>query len=140
MRRFKFDKLVRDEVVYKILKSGAEPKYRYLDEKNYIDELTRKMIEEVSEFYEMEDVNDKLSELADMQEIVDYLLKAIGKTRKDLKDAQKAKNQENGSFRHGIYIDYVDCREGYEWMDYYLRNPLRYPEMNIQQTKTSALV
>jgi len=140
MRRFKFDKLVRDEVVYKIMKSGAEPNYRYLDEKEYIDELTRKMIEEVSEFYEVTDVNDKLCELADMQEIIDYLLKGIGKNKKDLKDAQKIKNKENGSYRHGIYIDYVDCRDGYEWMDYYLKNPLRYPEINIQPAKTPAMV
>jgi len=140
MRRFKFGKLVRDEVVYQILRSGAQPTYRYLEEKDYIDELTRKLIEEVSEFYQMDDINDKMTELADMQEVIDHLLRAIGKTKKELKQTQKIKNKESGSFQHGIYIDYVDCENDYEWLGYYLSNPVRYPEIKIEQTKSGVSV
>lgn len=128
MRRFKFNKLVRDNIVEKIISGGGNPIWRKLDQEEYIVELKKKLIEETKELDEA-NADEVLKELADAQEIIDNLVEAIGSSKKDLSEQQVKKNNQNGSFKNRQYIDIVEVADDAVEIDYYLKNSDRYPEI-----------
>lgn len=130
MRRFKFAKLVRDKIVEGIISVGNKPNYRKLRPQEYISELKRKILEEAQELTSIEDKEELLKELADLQEIIDNLLIALNISRKQLKNEQLRKNQKAGSFKKQLFVEDVEAKEeNKKWIDYYLANPHKYPEI-----------
>jgi len=129
MKKFKFSKLVRDKIVSGIKSVGNVPHYRVLNDTEYIEELVKKLAEESSELTKSP-AEDLLPEIADVQEIIDNLLKALKITKITLKIEQARKNKKAGSFKKKEYIDYVEANENSEWFDYYQKNPEKYPEMD----------
>jgi hypothetical protein len=73
--------------------------------------------------------NDLTEELADIQELIDILLKTLHVTKKDFNKTRKNKNIVAGSFKNKQYIDYADIKEDSEWIQYYIRNSEKYPEI-----------
>ncbi len=61
-----YNKLVRDGIPEIIARDGKKPVTRILDDKEYIDELVKKLGEEYEEFK----TELSLEELADIQEVV----------------------------------------------------------------------
>lgn len=131
MRYFKFGKLVRDEIVYKILKNGDLPKYRYIDESEYMSLLKAKMFEEVVELRDANDSEKIVQELADVLELVECILDSLGLKYRDLKSVQANKRKDNGSFRKRMFVEYVRCEENSKWLDYYVKNNEKYPEIAV---------
>lgn len=130
MRKFKFDKLVRDRIVEHIEKSGNKPVWKTLSDEEYVLELKKKIMEEASELLIDEPEGDELlKELADIQEIIDNLLAALGTSKKRLREFQKKKNEKNGSFRKRLFIDRVEAKDNAVEIDYYLKHPEKYPEI-----------
>jgi len=128
MRKFRFSKLVRDNIVEKIISGGGNPIWRKLSLEEYVVELKKKLIEETKELDEAKG-DEVLKELADVQEIIDNLVEAIGSTKKDLSEQQVKKNNQNGSFKNRQYIDLVEVADDAVEIDYYLKNSDRYPEI-----------
>lgn len=128
-RKFKFEKLVRDRIVEHIKKNGAKPHFRKLGDTEYIEELKKKVLEEAKEIPTVKDNNELVSEIADLQEVLDYLIKTLGVSKKELRRLQKVKNKKAGSFKKRHYIDYVETKKSGEWVDYYLARPKKYPEI-----------
>ncbi len=120
--KFKYDKLVRDNIPELIEKNGAKVNQKILNEKNYLIELKKKLIEEVAEMVDAKKKEDILNELSDVQEIVDNLLMALGCNAKDLKKIQIQKNKKNGSFKKRIYINYIKADDDFTWLNYHLKN------------------
>jgi len=83
MRKFKFEKLVRDKIVDAIIANGNHPNWKTLSDKEYIDELKKKIIEEASELINSEG-EELLKELVDIQEIIDNLLLALQVSKEKL--------------------------------------------------------
>ena len=131
MRYFKFNKLVRDEIVYQILKSGDLPKYRYLEEDEFLKKLKAKMLEEVEELCNATKNKEMIEELADISELVDELMKLRNIKKKELKSCQINKKRKNGGFGKRIFIDYVGCKSNSTWARYYQENEDKYPEINM---------
>lgn len=127
MRKFKFAKLVRNRIVEQIIRAGNIPHWRILSDTEYVQELKNKIVEEAHEIPEASGEN-LISELADIQELIDNLIKALGVTKAKLSDVQKKKNKTNGSFDQKHYIENAEVKSDSEWVHYYLKNPEKYPE------------
>ena len=130
MRKFVFNKLVRDKIVEQQQKGGAKVEHRILDDREYLTALKAKLLEEASEM-ELEDEDKLVAELADLQEVIDCILETIGKSKKDVALAQAKKNDKAGSFKKRIYISSVTVQDEDPWVEYYQKNSDRYPEVKI---------
>jgi predicted house-cleaning noncanonical NTP pyrophosphatase (MazG superfamily) len=128
MLKFTFNKLVRDKIVQHQIDSGAKPHYHRLDSSRHKAELIKKIIEEAQEISSANQENIA-GEIADVQQAVDDLKAKLGLSDVDIAKAQKAKNDKNGSFKNGIFVDYVELADDDEWVAYYKKNADRYPEI-----------
>ena len=128
MPKFRFNKLVRNKIIDHQIKAGGKPDYRTLSDQEHVTELIKKISEETAEIAEA--TPDQLaSEIADVQQALDDLKKKLNVSDKQVRAAQTAKNDKNGSFDQGIYIESVDVNEDDPWVGYYRQNPARYPEI-----------
>ena len=95
-------KLVRDKIPEILAREGK--KFRivaYLKGEQLLEELTKKLREEVEEF-----VNSKnLEELADILEVVDALSQCLGSSFEKVLELKKKKQLERGGFKDGIVIE-----------------------------------
>jgi predicted house-cleaning noncanonical NTP pyrophosphatase (MazG superfamily) len=130
MRKFKFGKLVRDKIVDSIISVGNKPTWKVLSTPEYIKELKKKIVEEANEVPRTDDTDEVIRELADVQEIIDNLLSALNVNKKQFSEIKKAKSIKNGSFKKRHYISDVETSdEVTKWVQYYLDNPDKYPEI-----------
>ena len=130
MRRFKFHKLVRDKIVQSIISVGNKPNFRKLTDKEFIQELKNKIVEESAEVPRTNDPKEVVKELADLQELIDNLLPVLGISKKKFVEIQKNKNKDRGSFKNRQYVEDVETSdEETKWVKYYLDNPDKYPEI-----------
>lgn len=128
MPTFKFDKLVRDKIVDHQIASGAKPAYHVLDAAAHKRELVRKITEEAEEILGAP-ADAVAEEIADVQQALDDLKALYGVNDADVAAAQKAKNDKNGAFKKGLYVDAVTVDEADKWVSYYRDNADRYPEI-----------
>jgi len=119
--------LVRDNIPEKIIKSGAKISQKTLNDSQYISALKNKLVEEALELKEAKKSPEIISELADIQEVVDNLLSALKFSASGLKKIQKEKNKKNGSFQRKKFINYIKVTEKYDWLEYHLKNKDKYP-------------
>ncbi|HEX8763434.1 MAG TPA: nucleoside triphosphate pyrophosphohydrolase [Candidatus Saccharimonadales bacterium] len=128
MPRFKLSKLVRDKIVDHQIKSGAKPSFRKLDPLEHKQELINKIIEEAQEILHS-DSGQVAAEIADVQQALDDLKELCGLTDDEIMAAQKEKNDKNGAFKQGYFIDHIEIDEKDKWTAYYRENADRYPEV-----------
>lgn len=95
-----YNKLVRDNIINIIKKENKDCNYKVLNDEEYINSLIIKLIEEHNEFNESNDIN----ELADMQEVINCLVKAKGYTLEEFDNIRQKKALKNGSFNEKIYL------------------------------------
>jgi predicted house-cleaning noncanonical NTP pyrophosphatase (MazG superfamily) len=129
MPKFKFGKLVRDKIVDRQIASGAKPQYRMLNEAEHKVALVEKIIEEAHEILQAGEA-EVAAEIADVQQAIDDLKEKFGLSAADIASAQTAKNDKNGAFKKGIYVEHVEVDDSDEWVDYYKKNADRYPEID----------
>lgn len=96
-----YKKLVRDGIPDKIRRNGEEPITRILDENEYLDELVKKLKEEVDEFSE----SRSIEELADIKEVFIAIRETLGIHSGELEDARRAKAKKYGRFKKRIYLE-----------------------------------
>jgi len=70
-----------------------------------------------------------LDELADIQEIIDNLLIALGTTKRRLAQVKNKKNDKRGLFKNRHYIEVVDVSDNAEVIKFYLKHADKYPEV-----------
>jgi predicted house-cleaning noncanonical NTP pyrophosphatase (MazG superfamily) len=103
--------------------------YYKLDQESYRNALEAKLAEEAAEVDMNADPNQVLAEIADVQEVLDAMTTAIGKTRADREAAQAAKRERAGGFDEQLFVETVALPDGHPWMTYYRDNSDRYPEV-----------
>lgn len=130
-RKFEYKKLVRDNILDSMLDSGSKVTYRELTGQEYIEALKAKFLEEAAEL-EPDDQDELFKEISDLQEVLDCLVAAIGKTKADVQAAQIKKIEKAGSFKRGIYVDTVSVRPDDPWLEYLSNNPDRYKEISSE--------
>ena len=92
-------KLVRDKIPEIIKADGKEPITRVLSEQEFLNELDKKLNEEVEEYQ----ADKSLEELADVVEIVYTICEARGYTIEDLMEIKAQKKDKRGGFKDRIY-------------------------------------
>lgn len=134
MRTFQLNKLVRDKIVQLQQVSGGEVNYEKITGPAYLQALVAKLKEE-SEELQASNKKELLKELADIQEVIDAIVIAIGETREQLQHQQAAKREKAGGFEEGLYIHSVTLQDSDAWAAYYAREPNRFPEITPSDNK-----
>lgn len=98
-----YNKLVRDKIPEIIHADGKQAKTRILDEKEYLNELIKKLREEVAEFEE----NLSIEELADIKEVTIALCEAMNIQADKLEEIRLQKAKTNGRFKNRIFLETV---------------------------------
>jgi predicted house-cleaning noncanonical NTP pyrophosphatase (MazG superfamily) len=131
MPTFIFDKLVRDKVLERCLEDPkVKTNYRTLDPQDYKKELIAKIHEETNEV-PIRDIRDDeiISELADVQTVIDALLKAYGISSEQLLQFKEKKFAKNGGFEKRAYIASIDLEDDSEWIEVFRSQPEKYREL-----------
>ena len=102
-----YNKLVRDNIPSIIISNGGKPYTRILDDKDYKDELEKKLLEEYNEVINTTNQEERIEELADMLEIIETLANVEGKELKDVIETAKNKKLKKGGFDKKIYLEKV---------------------------------
>lgn len=128
MIRFRLNKLVRDKFVPIYLKLGEKPVYHFLSHDDHIAALTRKLLEEAAELSTA--APQKIAEeLADIEQVLDDLREVLAIPRADISSIRRTKNKEKGKFRKGLYIESLELADDDPWVQYYRKEPERFPEI-----------
>lgn len=124
MRTFRLDKLVRDKVPDTMRAQGQEPIVRKLTGDELIQARHKKIREEAAEFVE----SGELRELADIIEALGVY--ALGSTvGPEVRKIQAQRRINMGGFDEGLFVETVSLPDDNEWIQHYLDNPDRFPEV-----------
>ena len=102
-----YNKLVRDYIV-DIIEKKNKASYIVLDEKQYKDELKRKLIEESKELDLTQDINELKEEMADVFEVLEALIKVYNIDIQDVLNIKEYKAKERGKFDKRLFLQSVD--------------------------------
>ena len=103
--RYTYNKLVRDKIPENInSEPGRKSKYRILNDKEYLNELNKKVIEEANEFIE----ENSIEELGDLMEVINAIMQFKNYKTEELHKVMKEKADKKGAFNNKIYLEYVD--------------------------------
>lgn len=103
-----FNKLVRDNIIDKITNNGEIASYRVLDDIEYKKELLNKLKEECNEVIDAFTYGqswDMVMELADVIEVINYLVKSINVNMQEVYDVAMIKKDKNGGFDKKYYLE-----------------------------------
>jgi len=104
----KYNKLVRDNIPKIIENDGLNYKTRVLNDEEYEVELRKKLIEEATELLKAKNVDEKIYELADIYEIIEYILMTNNIDKRKVDIARIKKNMKNGSFEDRIFLEHIN--------------------------------
>ena len=96
-----YNKLVRDNIDKIMIDKGLKPITRILSEEEYIKELNKKLLEEVKEYLESEEVE----ELADIEEVILAILDTKKVSRETLEEIRKEKVKKRGAFTRRLFLE-----------------------------------
>jgi len=96
-----YNKLVRDNIPEIMIQKGAQPVTRILNDEEYIQELNKKLSEEVNEYLE----SGEIEEIADIEGVILAILKVKNVSRENLENVRKEKISKRGSFDKKIFLE-----------------------------------
>ena len=98
-----YKKLVRDKIPDIILKEGSLPTTRILDDKEYIKALNKKLMEEVKEYLEAENIE----EMVDILEVIRAILDYREVTYEEIEEKRIKKAKKRGAFKDRVFLEKV---------------------------------
>ena len=119
-RKFKTDILVRNNRIQQMRDQGIVVNYQILDDKQYICELKRKIVEEANEVAVADTIEELSSEIGDVLEVIDHLIDVY---KLDIDNIQKLKTDKQnkiGKFDKRYKTNFVEIDEDNEAINYYL--------------------
>jgi predicted house-cleaning noncanonical NTP pyrophosphatase (MazG superfamily) len=102
-----YGKLVRDRIPEIIERAGKSATWRELSAGEFRLALRAKVLEEAKELVDASD-DALLSELADLEEVIEAILCSYNLSRDQLAAAQQRKNDERGAFTKRLFLESVD--------------------------------
>lgn len=100
-----FNKLVRDKIPEIIRADGREPVIRKLEEKEYIEALKRKVVEEATELAEAGKREDIVKEIGDVYEVIDALIMSMDLNKEEILKVQTEKRLKRGGFEERVFLE-----------------------------------
>lgn len=99
-----FNKLVRDHIPENISRGGETVRVSRLQGDLLLRALREKLVEESYEALDAKSHDAIIEELADVQEVIDAVLKQLGVTHREVQARQRAKRTKAGGFQHGYVL------------------------------------
>lgn len=99
-----YDKLVRDKIPDQIEQKGEGVEVVILKEEALLAALLQKLVEESYEALDARTGSDIVGELADIEEVVEGILRALQESPDVLKKERKAKRKRSGGFGCGLML------------------------------------
>lgn len=127
MLTFLCNKLGRDKIFELCQQQNIEIDAYIMNDTAYKQALAKKLQEEAEEVIASSSPDELLEELADVQEVIDALLKAHGFTSDQLRDAQLKKREKKGGFNQKIYISSFSMADDCPAKEYFSKQPHKYP-------------
>lgn len=98
-----YNRLVRDKIPELMLKEHELPTTRILSDEEYIEELNKKLEEEVKVYLE----NENVEEIVDILEVIRAILEFKGSTYEEVEEKRIKKAKKKGTFKEKIYLEKV---------------------------------
>lgn len=92
-------KLVRDKIPEIIIADGKKPITRILDNEEYLQELDKKLNEEIAEYQ----ADKSIEEMADVLEVLFAICEARGHSVEELMEIRNGKRENRGGFEKKIF-------------------------------------
>ena len=99
----KYNKIVRDKIPEIIQSKGKNCDVTYVSDKEAVDFLAKKILEEGKEFIE----TPTKEELADLYEVLDAIMAKKGWKKAEIDRIRKDKGGKNGLFKNNIILKTV---------------------------------
>ena len=96
-----YNKLVRDKIPDIIKAEGRTVKTRVLNDKEYRDELNKKLQEEVNEYLD----DNNVEELADIVEVVYGILSSMDVSIEEFENIRMSKADKRGAFKDRVFLE-----------------------------------
>ncbi len=104
-----YPKLIRDLIPEIIKKhSGKDAHVRRLDDDEFEEYLRKKVVEEAIELRHADSEHNLAEEIADVQELLDTLLKFKGISKEQINTVQDQKRTERGGFEKRLLMENND--------------------------------
>ena len=100
-----YNKLVRDRIPEIIEAGGAKANYRVLSRVEYIEELKKKLAEEVEELCNAATEEELIEEMADVRTVLDYISLTFDLDGAVMLKRRDQKHTERGGFRERIFLE-----------------------------------
>ena len=98
-----YNKLVRDKIPEIIGAKSEKAKIRILNDTEYKKELDKKLVEEVNEYLEAENIE----EMVDILEVIRAILEHKGVTYDEIEEKRNKKAKKRGGFKEKIFLEKV---------------------------------
>lgn len=119
---FQVQKLVRDKF-HNYPGTGD----KILNDSEYENEIKKKLLEEVNEIVNADNMEEIIEEFADLTEVINtyYDFKKISNEEVEKKRIQK--NKELGGFKRRVYHEYIKVNSQHVNFKHYIKNHKKYP-------------
>ena len=129
MRKFTFNKIVRNRIPEAMRQGGTEIVDKQLTDEDTYQPLLDKLIEEAQEAKAATGA-DRADELADVRAVLQGIIAYSGVTHQEIATAEQAKATKYGDYTPAPYIASVAVTENDPWLQHYLESPDKYPEID----------
>ena len=106
-----YNKLIRDRIPEIIAKDGNTADIIILSEESFKQAIKEKLIEEANEVCDADNRDEVLSELADLQEVMDTIKQMYNINTLEVNTIQAVKALQRGKFEKRLYLKSVKEKE-----------------------------
>jgi len=128
-RKFKQDKLWRDNAVDMLEKQGSKIHWTKLTDSEFSTQLKTKFMEEALEVCNANTEKQLLEEFADILEVISSMCEVHKFTFQDILDVQEKKHHERGGFNGRKFVKFAEHPKDSFGEKYCLADPEKYPEI-----------
>lgn len=99
-----YNKLIRDRIPEIIAADGATCELKTLNNEEFIQALSEKLIEEAQEFSQAQGKKEQIKELADVMEIIKTLQKELDINPHEVEEVRQARQYKRGGFDKKLFL------------------------------------
>ncbi|MFY9227931.1 MAG: nucleoside triphosphate pyrophosphohydrolase [Candidatus Microsaccharimonas sp.] len=130
MPTFIFNKLIRDKLKGLYVELNQDAEYKDLTSEEFTKALKQKLLEEVKELVVSDSREDLVSELADIQQVVQDLMDHEHVSADEVEAKRIETFNKKGGFTGAHYVTTLRLQDGDKWVDYYRKSPDVFKEVS----------
>lgn len=134
MATFIFNKLIRDKLAAEYEKMRQKATYRSLSKSEFSEALKTKLIEEAHEIIPT-DKESIVSELADVYQVIEDLMRLNEISPAEVQKAKEAKFLKKGGFAKAKFVETLELADDDDWNIYYRNQPDVFVELKDNEAK-----